>query len=122
VELQISTRKSGDVAILDLRGRATIGVDCGRLSGHLKELVAKGERKLLLNLRDLTQMDSTGLEVIITTYLSLRRQGGALKFLHPCDHVLEVLRVLHLPDIIPSFDDETQALASFEPRSSFAKI
>ena len=118
--LQISIRKSGDVTILDLRGRATIGVDSELLSAHLKKLVAKGERRLLLNLRDLTQVDSSGLNVIFTTYLSLRDQGGELKFLCPCGRVLEVFTVLRLPEIIPSFDDETQAVASFRPQHGYA--
>jgi anti-sigma B factor antagonist len=120
VGLQISIRKSGDVTILDLRGRATIGVDSDRLGWRLKELVAKGERKLLLNLRDLTQVDSSGLNVIVTTHLSLRGQGGDLKFLCPRGRVLEVFSVLRLPEIIPSFDDETQALASFRPQQGYA--
>ena len=118
--LQISIRKSGDVTILDLRGRATIGVDSDRLSGHLNGLVAKGERKLLLNLRNLTQVDSSGLNVIFTTYLSLRGQGGDLKFLCPCGRVLQVFKVLRLPEIIPSFDDEAQALASFRLQQGYA--
>ena len=114
--LQVSIRKSGDVTILDLRGRATIGVDSDRLGRRLKELVGKGTRKLLLNLADLTQVDSSGLSIIVTTYVSLRGQGGELKFLCPCGRVLEVFRVLRLPEIIPSFDDEAKAVASFQPQ------
>lgn len=115
--LQVSIRNSGDVTILDLRGRATI--DDGEselLDRHLQELIANGARKLLLNLADLTQVDSTGIGVIVGTCVSLRRQGGDLRVLCARGLVLEVFRVLHLQQAIPSFEDEAQALASFTSR------
>ena len=115
--LQISIRESGDVTILDLRGRATIdGGESKLLSRCLNRLVAKGVRNLLLNLGDLTQVDSSGVSVIVGTYVSLKRQDGDLKLLCPCGRVLEVLTVMHLLQIIPTFEDETEALASFRPR------
>ena len=120
--LTISIRESGDVTILDLRGRATIdGGESKLLSRCLNRLVAKGVRNLLLNLGDLTQVDSSGVSVIVKTYVSLRGQGGELRLLRPSGHALEVFRILHLLEIIPSFEDETQALASFRPLAHFAK-
>jgi anti-sigma B factor antagonist len=116
VALQISTRESGDVTILDLRGRATIGVDSDLLIGHLDKLVATGVLKLLLNLADVTQLDSSGISAIVARSVSLRRQGGSLKLICPCGRVRALLRVVRLPEIIPTFEDETQALASFRPR------
>jgi anti-anti-sigma factor len=114
VGLDISIRESGDVTILDLRGRLTIsGGESELFSGHLKELVAKGVRKLLLNMADLSQVDSSGVGIIIGTYVSLKRHGGDLRLLRPGGWVLQVLTLLHLLDIVPSFDDEAQALASF---------
>src|ERR1700741_5251362 len=121
VGLQISIRASSDVTILDLRGRATIGAGSELLSSHLQELVAKGVRKLLLNLADLTQVDSSSVSTIVGTYTSFRRQSGDLKLLRPCGRVLVVMRAIHLLDVIPSFEDETQALASFRPRGYSAK-
>ena len=115
--LQISIRESDDVTILDLRGRATI--DAGKselLDRYLQKLLANGARKLLLNLTDLTQLDSSGLSVIIRTCVSLRRQGGDLRVLRPRGIVLEVFRVLRLLKYISSFEDEAQALASFRSR------
>jgi anti-anti-sigma factor len=114
MSLHISIREFSDVTILDLRGKSTIsGGESELLSGHLKELVAKGVRKLLLNMGDLSQVDSSGVGIIIETYVSLKRHGGDLKLLCPGGRVLQVLNVFHLLDIIPSFDDEAQALASF---------
>ncbi len=103
VGLQISIRESDDVTILDLQGRVTIGVDSDLLSGQLENLVANGVRNLLLNLADVTQVDSSGVSVIVGTYVSLRRQGGSLKLLCPCGRVRAVLQVIHMPEIIPTF-------------------
>ena len=119
--LQISIRKSGDVTILDLQGRATIGVDSDLLSGQLENLVANRVRKLLLNLVAVTQLDSSSISAIVETYLSLRHQGGSLKLLCPCGRVRAMLRVIRLPDIIPTFEDEAQALASFRPQDYSAR-
>ena len=121
MDLEISVRESGDVTILDLRGKATIGADTDLLNGHLQKLVAKGVRKLLVNLADVTQLDSSGISAITGTHVSLSRYGGSLKLLCPCGRVQAVLRVIRLPDIIPTFEDETQALASFRPQGYSAR-
>jgi anti-sigma B factor antagonist len=116
VGLQISTRKSGDVTIVDLRGRAIIGPDSDELSGHLSKLISAGALKLLLNLTDVTQLDSSGISAIVGTYVSLSRQAGSLKLLRPRGRVRTVLRVIRLPKVIPTFEDEAEALASFRSR------
>lgn len=117
MSLKTSIREFGDVTILDLGGRSTIEGESELLSGRLKKMAAKGARKLLLNLRDLTQIDCTGVGVIIETFVSLRKKGGELKLLCPKGRVLEVLRVLRITKIIPCFETETQALASFRPQA-----
>ena len=120
--LQISTRKFRDITILDLQGRSTInGGESELLDSQLQTLIASGVRKLLLNLTNLTQVDSTGVSIIVKTFVSLRDQGGALKLLCPCGRVLEVLTMLRLLETIPSFVDETQALISFRPLRRFAR-
>ena len=119
--LQISIRETGDVTVLDLCGRSTIDDGSSELLGsQLRKLVASGVRKLLLNLINLTQVDSSGISVIVGIYVSLKRQGGELKLLCPCGRVLEVLTVFHLLSTIPTFEDEAQAVASFQPRSQSA--
>jgi anti-anti-sigma factor len=122
VGLQILIRESGDVTILDLQGRSTIdGGESELLDSHLRQLLANGVRKLLLNLVNLIQVDSSGVGAIVAAYVFLKRQGGDLKLLCPCRRVLEVLTVFRLLDTIPSFEDEAQALASFRPLHYFAK-
>lgn len=114
--LEISTRESSNVTILHLRGRATIGGGESELLGsYLNKLIASGTRKLLLNLNELTHVDSSGVGIIVGTFVSLRRQGGDLKLLCPSDRVRKVLTVFHLLDVIASFEDEAQAVASFRP-------
>jgi anti-anti-sigma factor len=101
VDLEISIRESGDVTILDLRGKATLGAEGDLLNGHLQRLVANGVQKLLVNLADVTQLDSSGISAITGTHVSLSRQGGSLKLLCPSGRVRAVLRVIRLPDIRP---------------------
>lgn len=119
--LEFARRESGDVTILDLRGRSTIDGESAMLGSQLKELIDNGVRKLLLNLANLTQIDSSGVSIIVGAYVSLKGRGGDLKFLRPYGRVLEVFKALHLLEIIPSFEDEIQALASFRPLGYFAQ-
>jgi anti-anti-sigma factor len=121
VSLQISIRESGDVSILDLRGRSTLDDgDTELLRSNLERLVGSGVRKVLLNLTDLTQVDSSGITFIVRTHRSLRGHDGDLKLLHPSGHVLELFNALHLLKLIHSFEDEAQAVASFRPLLSYS--
>ena len=121
MSLQISIRQTGDVSILDLRGKSSLDEGESELLGiSLDRLVASCVRNVLLNLAALTQVDSSGVSFIVRTYLSLRGHGGDLKLLHPCGHVLEMFSELHLLRLIPSFEDETQAVASFRPLPSYS--
>lgn len=105
MSLQVSIRRSADVTIVDLRGRATIGHDPDSLSSQLQSLIGDGKRKMLLNL--------AGLGTIVRAFVSVRRQVGSLKFLRPLGGVRMVLETLHLLEAIPCYEDEAQAMASF---------
>lgn len=121
MSLQVSVREYSDAMILDLRGRSTIGNgESELLSRQLKKLIDDGARYLLLNLADLTKIDSSGISIIVETCASLRRRGGDLRLLCPRGRVLEVLTVVRLLEVISSFENEAQALASFGPRGYFA--
>jgi anti-anti-sigma factor len=121
VSLQIVVRQSNDVTILDLTGKSTMDASEGELlSKRLRALTDTGKHKLLLNLATLTQMDSSGISAVIEAYVCLQRQDGELKLLSPRGRVLEVLTLFRLLDKIPTFQDETQALASFRSRSDAA--
>ncbi len=112
--LQISSRQSGDVLILDLQGRATIGRSNDELSTQLRALIEGGARKVVVNLAGVTQIDSSGISTIVRSFVTVRRLGGTLKLLHPSGHVFEVLELTRLIQTIPSFNDEATALASFQ--------
>jgi len=111
---QISVRESGDVAILDLRGRWTID-SSELLNRHVQKLLDEGVRKILLNLANVTQIDSSAVSSMVRMRISLHRQGGDVRLLRPSKHAMDVLRVLHLVDVIPTFEEENLAVASFEP-------
>jgi anti-sigma B factor antagonist len=111
--LQVSIRESGDVTILDIQGRATIGRDSEVLAGHLRKLLDDHKCRVLLNLTGLTQVDSSGLSTIVRAFVSCRREGGSLKLLRPQGSVKLVLETLHLMDVIPHYEDYREAVASF---------
>lgn len=111
--LQLLVRHSGDVVVLDLLGRATIGSTTDRLSAQLRQLIDSGATKILVNLTDLTQVDSSSISTIVRAYVSLRRGGGTLKLLNPRGNVKLVLGMLRLLDAIPIAEDEEEAVASF---------
>ncbi len=111
--LQITTRKSGDVTILDLSGRAIIGQSNEALNTELRKQIAAGAQKVLVNLASVTQMDSSGISTLVRTFVSLERGGGSLRLLRPQGHVRAVLELTRLIQSIPTFNDEAQALASF---------
>jgi anti-sigma B factor antagonist len=113
VRLEISTRESSGVTIVDMKGRATIGAENDLLEKHLRQLVANGARNLLLNLADLTQVDSSGIATIANTFVSLGREGGSLKLLCPHGRVREALGVTRLLERIAAFEDEAEAVSSF---------
>ena len=114
VTLEATVRQSADVTILDLEGRATIGPGNDLLASELGRLVQGGARKLLVNLRDVKQVDSSSISTLVRTFVSLQNTGGSLKLLSPQGRVRAVLSLTRLLKAIPSFDDEAAALASFQ--------
>jgi anti-sigma B factor antagonist len=118
--LEYKVRLRGDVTVLDLSGRISVGeaLAFGPGSGVvlgdvIGELAKKGQRKVLLNLKDVKYIDSSGIGDVVRSFTSLRRQGGQLKLLSPAPMVLEVLRITHLHKILEIKDDESLAVQSF---------
>ena len=112
--LKILIRKSHGITILDLRGKFNFDNSGSELlRAELRRLSDDGVNNLLLNVENLTQVDSSCVGVVVRAFVSLRRKGGSLKLLRPRDRVKMVLNVFHLLDEIPNFEDEGQALASF---------
>ena len=100
-----------DLTILDLEARLVIGADADTLSKTLQEGIAKGERRLLVNMKGVTQMDTTGISTIVRAFVSMQRAGGKLALFHLSDRVRQVLDLTRLLNVIPCFTDEAEGLA-----------
>jgi anti-sigma B factor antagonist len=111
--LQLFVRRSADVVIIDLHGKATIGAANDILRNQLRRLIEDGTSKVLLNLTDVTQLDSSSIGTIVSAFMTLKRRGANLKLLRPRGNVKLVLETVRLLDLIPSIEDETEAIASF---------
>jgi anti-anti-sigma factor len=111
--LQISTRKSGNVTIVDLAGRIVIGVSNDSLSAELRKFAEAGASEIVVNLEGVAQIDSSGISTLVRSFVTLERQGGGLKILNPTGHVKEVLELTRLIQAIPAFTDEGKAIAAF---------
>ena len=113
MDLQLFVRHVADVVVVDLYGKATIGRDNDLLDNQLRQLIDEGSSKILLNLSDLTQMDSSSISSVIRAFKSLERRGASLRLMGPRGNVRLVLETVHLLDIVPTTEDETQAIDSF---------
>src|SRR5271168_3304407 len=111
--LQISARRSGNVTILDARGRIVIGDSNDSFDAELRGLAADPSCRVLVNLGGVTQMDSSGISTLVKSFVTLERQGGSLKILNPTGHVREVLELTRLIQSIPAFTDEAKAIKAF---------
>ena len=118
--LEYKNRQQGDVTILDLSGRISVGEalafgpGSGLVLGDvIRELARKGQKRILLNLKDVKYIDSSGIGDLVRSVTSLRREGGDLKLLSPAPIILEVLHVTRLDKIIDIKDDELSAVQSF---------
>ena len=118
--LEYKNRQQGDVTILDLSGRISVGEalafgpGSGLILGDvIRELAKKGQKRILLNLNDVRYIDSSGIGDLVRSVTSLRREGGDLKLLSPSPMVLEVLRITRLDKILEIKDDELLAVQSF---------
>jgi len=113
MSLQLYVRHAADVVIVDLTGRATIGSANDFLDSQLRQLIDDGTSKILVNLTDVTQLDSSSIASLVRAFTTLKHRGASLKLLAPRGNVRLVLETVHLLDVIPSIEDETQAIASF---------
>lgn len=113
VEFQIKVRESGDVRIVDVEGRLTIGEASERLNEVLSGLAEKGARKILVNLSGVPQIDSSGISALVRNSITLGRGGGSLHLVCKPGRVRDALSVTRLIEAIPTFDSESAALASF---------
>ena len=110
--MKIAERRVGDVTILDLYGRLVMDEDTS-CTEHIDLLVREGRLRILLNLRDVTYIDSAGVGALIAKYVSLRRRGGDLRLLSLSDRVRRVITIAHLLEVFEIFESEDLAVRSF---------
>ncbi len=111
--LNITERRNGNVTVLDLQGNIRLGEDSIELHNILRFLVEKGEKRVLLNLANVTNIDSSGLGELVAGYTTLQRNGGELKILRLTERVHELMMITKLLTVFDVFDDETEAVNSF---------
>ena len=120
MSLKYDIRQTGDVAILDLNGRLSLGeeVAFGPGSGvvlgeTIRELTKKGQKKILLNLAEVTYVDSSGVGQLVGALTTARNQGGEIKLLKPSSNVLDLLKTTKLDYVFDIRQDEAAAIQSF---------
>ena len=117
--MQIEERAVGDVTVLDLKGRVTLGEGDEMLKDKINSLLNQGRGKLVLNLADVPYIDSAGLGEIVRTYTTVSRQGGGLKLLNLTKRITDLLSITKLLTVFETFDSENDAVRSF---STSAKV
>jgi len=111
--MQIEERRSGDVTILDVTGKLTIGEGDELLKDKVNSLIQQGQKKLILNLEGVPYVDSAGLGEIVHTYTTVSRQGGNLKLLNLTQRIEDLLSITKLLTVFDTYESEQEALNSF---------
>jgi anti-sigma B factor antagonist len=114
IVMQIEERSVGDVTVLDLKGKMTLGEGDELLKDKINSLIHQGQRKLLLNLEGVPYIDSAGLGEIVRTYTTVSRQGGSLKLVNLTKRITDLLSITKLLTVFETFDSEKDAVASFQ--------
>ena len=112
--MKTSTRQVNGIVIVDLSGRITLGEGSVLLRDMVRDLVTKGQRKILLNLGDVTYIDSSGIGELVSAFTTVRNQGGELKLLNLTKKVHDLLQITKLYTVFDVKDDEAAAVAAFK--------
>jgi anti-sigma B factor antagonist len=110
----IQIRNTGDVRILDFSGKITLGEGTQSLRNAVRNALESGTKKIILNLKEVSYLDSSGLGELMRAYTSVTNGGGRLKLLHVTERIRELLLVAKLLPLFEVYDDEKTAIVSFE--------
>jgi anti-sigma B factor antagonist len=113
MSLKSSTRQVDGITILDLSGRITLGEGSVILRDVIREILGKGEKKILLNLGDVTYIDSSGIGELVSAFTAVRKEGGELKLLNLTKKVHDLLQITKLYTVFDVKDDEAAAISSY---------
>ncbi len=112
--LTIASREVDGVTVVDLSGRITLGEGSVQLRDAIRELISKGQTRILLNLADVNYIDSSGLGELVSAYTTAKNQGATLKLLKLTKKVHDLLQLTKLYTVFDISDDEASAIASFK--------
>ena len=115
--MTITERRVGDVTVLRLGGRIVFGDGASELRARLNDLLDEARLKFLLDLRDVTYIDSFGVGVIAAKFVSVRRKGGDMKLLSLSPRTHRVMKISGLLKIFQSFESEDEGLSSFAKKA-----
>jgi anti-sigma B factor antagonist len=112
--MQISERETGSVMVLDLSGKITLGDGDTLLKDKLHSLLHQGKKKVLLNLADVSYVDSAGLGALVSAYTTVTREGGSLKLANITRKLQDLLSITKLLTVFETFDSVDEALRSYK--------
>lgn len=118
--MRIVERRVGDVTILQLAGRLELEEGDLVLRDHINRLVADGHVKVLLDMRDVTRLDSAGIGMLVSKFITARRAGGMIKLLHLTERSDHLMEITKLTTVFEIYEDEREALRSFGVASAGA--
>ena len=113
MSLELKVRNVSDVTVVDVSGKVTLGEGATTLSNTIRQLAVGGQKKLLLNLRSLTHLDSAGIGALVSSFASVRNSGGVLKLVNLSDRVKDLLLITKLYTVFEVHNDEVTAVESF---------
>ena len=113
-ELNISERQAGDVTILDMSGKVTIGEGSVALRNTIRRLLGEGKKRILLNLADVGYVDSSGIGELVSSFTAVNKESGKLKLLSLTQKIQDLLAITKLLTVFDTYDDEGEALSSYE--------
>jgi anti-sigma B factor antagonist len=114
MSLKWGVRQAGDVVVLDLSGRLTLGEAVGTLRDEIRDLLANDQKYILLNLAEVSHIDSSGLGELVGAFATVTNGGGRLKLLNLQKRVRDLVQITKLYTVFESFTDEKTALRSFQ--------
>lgn len=112
--MKINVRKSGNVALVELGGKITIGAGDIQLRDTIKNVLDGGTHDILVDMKEVTAMDSSGIGELVGCYTTVSNKGGKLKLLHLPPKITDVLTVTQLITVFDVFENEPEAVKSFE--------
>jgi len=112
-DITITERQAGDVTILDLVGKVTIGEGSVALRNTIRRLLGEGKNKILLNLGGVGYIDSSGIGELVSSFTAVKKEGGILKLLSLTQKIQDLLAITKLLTVFDTFDDEASALSSY---------